>query len=90
MDFSHFNPQAQVAKVVAVESRFEALAQGPQRENSLERELAKVALFRRVSSQAPALFLQVAERWVDRFEQVSSQLHPQRRYLREQQIRTRF
>jgi hypothetical protein len=45
--------------VVAVGSQFEALAQGPEWEDSLELELAKVALFQRVVSQAPALSLQV-------------------------------
>jgi len=45
MNFSHFNSEAQEAKVVVVESQFEALAQGPEWEDSLEWELAKVALF---------------------------------------------
>jgi hypothetical protein len=81
-----FNSQAKVAKVVAVESQFEVLDQGPEWEDSLERELAKVAWFRQVASQAPALSLQVAEILSHCHPaQVSNQLHPQRRYFRAQQ-----
>jgi hypothetical protein len=81
-----FNSQAKVAKVVAVESQFEALAQGLHWGDLLGRELAKVALFQRVVSQAPALSPQVAEILPHRHPaQVSNQLHPQRRYFRAQQ-----